>query len=150
VSYNTQTAFCQHNSSGGGICPRHRRRIFNVYVVLYAWAGTPASRWLKNAESERFSHSQVTVRRVRGEVILGRFHSSYDLSRSLHVLRKIEMRRLRRWFDDVAILTTLFNESHGPKKNLRRIVGQQSDRRPRPPITAKRYSLEQSLPPGAN
>jgi hypothetical protein len=41
VFYNTQTTLCQHNSSGGGICARLRARIFNVYVVLQAWAGTP-------------------------------------------------------------------------------------------------------------
>ena len=39
--YNTQITFCQHNSSGGGICAWHRGRIFNVYVVLQGWAGSP-------------------------------------------------------------------------------------------------------------
>ena len=41
MSYNTQITFCQHNSSGEGICARLRGRIFNVYVMLQAWAGTP-------------------------------------------------------------------------------------------------------------
>ena len=46
MSYNTQTTFCQHNSFGGGICARLRGRIFNVYGVIQAWAGTPAGKLL--------------------------------------------------------------------------------------------------------
>src|SRR6266404_3769162 len=32
---------CQDDRFARGICARHRCRIFNVYVVLQAWAGTP-------------------------------------------------------------------------------------------------------------
>src|SRR5205807_4442817 len=53
VSYNTQIAYCQHNSSGGGICARHRCRIFNVYVVLQGWAGSPVALHSVAAQSTR-------------------------------------------------------------------------------------------------
>jgi len=32
---------CQDDRFARGTCARHRCRIFNVYVVLQAWAGTP-------------------------------------------------------------------------------------------------------------
>src|SRR5207237_21519 len=61
VSYNTQIAYCQHNSSGGGICARHRCRIFNVYVVLQGWAGSPAP----TAPRDRaFAADQLTLRHL--------------------------------------------------------------------------------------
>ncbi|HVH70224.1 MAG TPA: hypothetical protein VNB49_03825, partial [Candidatus Dormibacteraeota bacterium] len=62
--YNTQIDACQPYSFAGGIYATRRYRNFNPYVVLQAWAGTPASS-LRNFSSRQPSgrHNRQNQRR---------------------------------------------------------------------------------------
>src|SRR2546421_2445517 len=53
---------CQDDRFARGICARHRCRIFNVYVVLQAWAGTPESATRKLSGSAAFPTSGLLDR----------------------------------------------------------------------------------------
>jgi hypothetical protein len=90
VSYNTQIALCQHNSSCEGICARRRGWIFNVYVVLQAWAGTPAAVRLvrfRGVPSNRFNPRGIpAVSRSRNEPL---DNSRYNMYYLLDAFRRI-------------------------------------------------------------